>query len=598
MGVSPVTTTTAATAAARMSQKRHPEEDDGDDGSGDEKKRQKVPALREVIKEALKMDRVQKLFLALEPLVRRVVKEEVELALARHLANMTRQCGNQIYRSTSRSLELQFMNKLSLPIFTGTRVEGEDISVINVALIDSSTGEVVMTGPESSVKIEVVVLEGDFEGDEDGNWTFEEFKNNIVREREGKRSILTGDVFLELNEGVGIVGELSFTDNSSWTRSRKFRLGARVADGYVNGERVREAKTEPFMVKDHRGELYRKHHPPLLWDEVWRLEKIGKDGAFHKRLASENINSVKDFLTMLTTDAPRLRNILGSGMSAKMWEAAVEHARTCMVPKQMYVYFANADHQRDNGVGVVFNIVGEVLGILSQGQFVSINDISSESEKANAHIMVKIAMVQWDDVLVYDNMVSSSSHSHAQPASFPVSNIATTADSIYNITSISSLIDEASGLPSDTATFGQLPDTYIRCTRGLSSSSDAYALQAAVEGIGSRHATQEATTSLFSDPLMLDECGGNNTLFFSGEGSLQQYLDADFSLLPQSLNVADSPADLGTAVTGFLAMSARSAARTRKANTVWGTLVSVMRWAISIKKIVAMKRIHQKERFG
>ncbi|KAJ6829020.1 calmodulin-binding protein 60 A-like isoform X2 [Iris pallida] len=579
------------------SQKRHPEVDDGDGGSSDEKKRQKVPALREVIKEALKMDRVQKLFSALEPLVRRVVKEEVELALSRHLANMTRQCGKQIYPSTSRSLELQFMNKLSLPIFTGSRVEGEESSGINVALVDSSTGQVVMTGAESSVKIEVVVLEGDFEGDEDGNWTSEEFRNNIVREREGKRPILTGDVFLELNEGVGIVGELSFTDNSSWTRSRKFRLGARVSDGYVNGERVQEAKTEPFMVKDHRGELYRKHHPPLLWDEVWRLEKIGKDGAFHKRLASENINSVKDFLTMLTTDAPRLRNILGSGMSAKMWEAAVEHARTCMIPKQMYVYFANAGNQRNTGVGVVFNIVGEVLGVLSQGQFVSINDISSESEKANAHIMVKIALDQWDDVVAYDNMVSSSSHTHAQPASFSVSSIAATADNIYNSTSIYSLINEAAGLPSDTTSFGQLPETYISCTRGASSSGDAYALQASLEGIGSRHATQEATTSLFSDPLMLDECGGSDTLFLNGEGSLQRYLDADFSSLSQSLNVADSPADLGTAVTGFLAMSARSAARTKKANTVWGTLLSVWRWKISIKKIVAMKRIHQEERF-
>ncbi|RWV96808.1 hypothetical protein GW17_00040459, partial [Ensete ventricosum] len=115
-------------------------------------------------------------------------------------------------------------------------------------------GQVVTTGPESSLKVEIVVLEGDFEFGEDGNWTFDEFKNNIVREREGKRTLLTGDVFIDLNEGIGILGELSFTDNSSWTRSRKFRLGARVPDGHCNGIRVREAKTEPFMVKDHRGE--------------------------------------------------------------------------------------------------------------------------------------------------------------------------------------------------------------------------------------------------------------------------------------------------------------------------------------------------------
>lgn len=55
--------------------------------------------------------------------------------------------------------------------------------------------------------------------------------------------------------------------------------------------------------------VYKKHYPPSLSDEVWRLEKIGKDGAFHKRLSSANINTVKDFLTLLCTDAQRLRNV-------------------------------------------------------------------------------------------------------------------------------------------------------------------------------------------------------------------------------------------------------------------------------------------------
>jgi hypothetical protein len=55
--------------------------------------------------------------------------------------------------------------------------------------------------------------------------------------------------------------------------------------------------------------VYKKHHPPSLFDEVWRLEKIGKDGAFHKRLSRENINSVKDFLTLLFIDPSRLRYV-------------------------------------------------------------------------------------------------------------------------------------------------------------------------------------------------------------------------------------------------------------------------------------------------
>jgi hypothetical protein len=58
--------------------------------------------------------------------------------------------------------------------------------------------------------------------------------------------------------------------------------------------------------------VYKKHHPPVLEDEVWRLEKIGKEGAFHKRLNKEKIVTVKDFLTRLHLDAPRLRKVICS----------------------------------------------------------------------------------------------------------------------------------------------------------------------------------------------------------------------------------------------------------------------------------------------
>lgn len=74
---------------------------------------------------------------------------------------------------------------------------------------------------------------------------------------------------------------------------------------------------------------------------------------------------------------------LGCGMSAKMWEATVEHARTCMLPDQMHVYFADSGSQRNTEAGVVFNVVGEVMGLLSQDQFISVNDLS-ESQKVGS----------------------------------------------------------------------------------------------------------------------------------------------------------------------------------------------------------------------
>lgn len=155
--------------------------------------------------------------------------------------------------SVPRRLQLQFLSNLSLPVFTGTRIEGGGCNTLKVALIDACTGKTVSTGIESSATVEIVVLEGDFDSNEGDSWTLEEFNSNIVKERIGKKSLLNGNAHLNLRDGVGLVGDLFFTDNSSWTRSRKFKLGARVLN-YCDGDRVREAKSESFVVRDHRGE--------------------------------------------------------------------------------------------------------------------------------------------------------------------------------------------------------------------------------------------------------------------------------------------------------------------------------------------------------
>lgn len=55
--------------------------------------------------------------------------------------------------------------------------------------------------------------------------------------------------------------------------------------------------------------MYKKHYPPSLVDEVWRLEKISKEGAFHRRLKKERVNTVKDFLTLFYLEPARLRKV-------------------------------------------------------------------------------------------------------------------------------------------------------------------------------------------------------------------------------------------------------------------------------------------------
>ncbi|KAH9304982.1 hypothetical protein KI387_009386, partial [Taxus chinensis] len=352
-----------------------------------------------VIVEALKVDSLQKLCSSLEPILRRVVSEEVERALAKlgpaRLGN--RSSPKRIEGPDGRNLQLHFKSRLSLPLFTGAKVEGEQGAAIHVVLLDANTGQVVTSGLEASAKLDITVLEGDFNNENEEDWTQEDFEGHEVKEREGKRPLLTGDLQVTLKEGVGTLGDLIFTDNSSWIRSRKFRLGLKVASGYCEGIRIREAKTEAFTVKDHRGELYKKHYPPALNDDVWRLDKIGKDGAFHKKLNKAGIFTVEDFLRLVVRDSQKLRNILGSGMSNKMWESTVEHAKTCVLGGKLYVYYTD----ETQSVGVIFNNVYELRGLIANQQYVPAESLS-DSQKVSVDALVKKAYDNWSSVVEYD----------------------------------------------------------------------------------------------------------------------------------------------------------------------------------------------------
>ncbi|KAJ6978979.1 hypothetical protein D5086_022199 [Populus alba] len=383
-------------AAAPAREKRGLDSSSGGDEGQPERKR---PALASVIVEALKVDSLQRLCSSLEPILRRVVSEEVERALAKlGPAKLTgRSSPKCIEGPGGRNLQLHFRSRLSLPLFTGGKVEGEQGAAIHIVLIDGNTGHVVTSGPESSVKLDVIVLEGDFNNEDDDNWTQEEFESHVVKEREGKRPLLTGDLQVTLKEGVGTLGELIFTDNSSWIRSRKFRLGLKVASGCCEDIRIREAKTDAFTVKDHRGELYKKHYPPALNDEVWRLEKIGKDGSFHKRLTKSGIYSVEDFLRLVVRDPQRLRTILGSGMSNKMWDSLVEHAKTCVLSGKHYIYYP----EDAKNVGVVFNNIYELSGLIANGEYYS-SDSLSDNQKVYVDSLVKKAYENWMHVIEYD----------------------------------------------------------------------------------------------------------------------------------------------------------------------------------------------------
>ncbi|THF95108.1 hypothetical protein TEA_016974 [Camellia sinensis var. sinensis] len=181
------------------------------------------------------------------PLISRVVRQEIELAVA----SLKQSSGSGIHSVESRSFQLKFLNKLSLPVLTGKHIKGEGDIPIEIALFDTITEQLVNSGPEASAKVEIVVVEGDFDGDTRSNSALEDFNNKIVREKEGRKSLLSGNVYLNLKEGIGFVGEISFTHNANWMKRCELRLGAKVVDNF-NGARVREALTESFFVKDRR----------------------------------------------------------------------------------------------------------------------------------------------------------------------------------------------------------------------------------------------------------------------------------------------------------------------------------------------------------
>lgn len=335
-----------------------------------------------------------------EPLVRRVVKEEIELAQQRFSANTNLNSGEKVISPQLKKLKLRFRSKLSLPILTGKPILGEDDSPAKIDLIDENTGLVVKFGPEASEKVEIVVLRVD--SNHDGlEWTPEKFVQNIVTESGKTKSFLMGKTFLNLNQGTGSVDKIYFTHGSSWTKKCEFMLGARFVNN-CDGITVKEAKSERFTLEDSRSKLYAKHHPPVLLDEVWRLEKIRKGGKFHKRLEIEKIKTVKDFLIRYFSNPQILQNILQ--MPDKVFLATVEHGLTCKRNKHIY-----RPPNSQKNAGVIFDDVGQLLGVLSDNGFVSVEKLS-EKAKDDAQTSVAYAFENRGDVVGYiENSIPSTS---------------------------------------------------------------------------------------------------------------------------------------------------------------------------------------------
>ncbi|CAL5194815.1 unnamed protein product [Lathyrus oleraceus] len=290
----------------------------------------------------------------MESFIRGVVRDVVERKVQERV--FSREKTNEGGKSGVRSLEICFINDDKLPdtTFTKTNIIPKD-EPLQVALFDVRSKSIVNEGPFSSMKIEICPIQGEFESCEDDDWSETEFNDNILHERENKEPLLVGDRVVTLKNGVGSISEIMFNDNSRWARKKKFSLGAKAMK---NGENIKEGRSRAFRVKDIRGEAYKKHYPPLLMDEVWRLEKIAENGKFRDRLNSNGVHTVKDLLRLLIINESSLHKKFGK-IQKKCWSAIIEHARSCVVDEYMLYSYEIIGEP----IMLLFNVIYELVGV-------------------------------------------------------------------------------------------------------------------------------------------------------------------------------------------------------------------------------------------
>ncbi|KAJ4818179.1 hypothetical protein LUZ62_030745 [Rhynchospora pubera] len=332
--------------------------------------------------------------MVLEDLLRQMVREEVERSIGLIPRDLERQSQMQIPSSPEIPLyQLIFKNQPKTPIFAGARIQDHEGSPLQIQLVVGPTRS--PCSSPSPIKIELVVLDGDFPSHDD--WTSEEFEKALVKERTGRRPLLSGDVSnITMRDGSTTIGDLQFTDNSSWIRNRHFRIGVRVMPGINDRTFIKESMTEKFTVKDHRGELCRKHYPPVLTDEVWRLEKIGKNGTSHKKLSESNIHNIQDFLKLHSVDPGQLRHIL-NGVKDRNWERVINHASKCDLGDKIYCYSGQ------NAVKIFLNSICQVVQITIDGFPHTIEELP-KNYRDYVRQLVREAYQQWNNLREADDV--------------------------------------------------------------------------------------------------------------------------------------------------------------------------------------------------
>uniref|UniRef100_A0A0E0MNH2 Uncharacterized protein n=1 Tax=Oryza punctata TaxID=4537 RepID=A0A0E0MNH2_ORYPU len=318
------------------------------------------------------------------PLQQAVLKKrcrsfDLEIRGCRHLQEIAAGCVHRIEAALESAIsrnqppryKLRFTNGLNNEVFTKKGICDVNGDPLKIS-VDVNNPQDASSHCLLSAKIRIVVLDGDFNKNDQECWTSEEFSNCIVRPRDKVGAVLTGELQLSLKNGEAYLHDATFVDNSKFMRSGKFRLGVMAIDDL--GERIQEGITEPFVVKDRRGEGSKKHETPSLNDDVWRLKKISKDGVFHDALKQSGISNVKDFLRLYHTDEPALRKILIKA-SDKVWTTIIEHAKKCDPGRELYSFLLESPN-----VMLFFNSIHQIVGVTTGDHYTPFCDLDKSMQ--------------------------------------------------------------------------------------------------------------------------------------------------------------------------------------------------------------------------
>ncbi|KAK9735673.1 hypothetical protein RND81_04G218800 [Saponaria officinalis] len=372
----------------------------GDEANNNSPSSKFQKVVRYVMRDASLQEVAEKLAVMLETTLRKVMKEELEQHIDACLHSSPRRSLLHHHESSpSRGFQLQFTTKLPGTLFSNGR-----IPPLEIQLIDTNTKNVIHSGQLSSIKVEIVAVSGDFAANGLENWTKTKFNDSVLRERQGKRPLLIGDLSIVLVNGVGSLVNVTFTDNSSWIRCRKFKLGARVVSSASIGSGIKEAVSDAFVVLDHRGESYQKHSKPSLDDPVWRLRKISKVGASRNKLESHGITTVRDFLMRYYMDPSSLRRVLGKSVANRSWDTVVRHANDCHLENTYYHFCSESD-----SIVLLLNCVYKVIAVKFTDQDYQSLDSLNIYQKALVEKVKQYAYLNLNEVVQLHNSPDISS---------------------------------------------------------------------------------------------------------------------------------------------------------------------------------------------